>query len=258
MPTPPKEEASRPAIVLVNPQLGQNIGMCARAMLNCGLEEMRLVAPRDGWPNPDATASASGADRILQDAQVFDSVEAAVAGTGRVYATTARPRDMVKPVVTPRQAAREMREAAANGERVAVLFGPERSGLDNDAVTLADAVVAVPLNPGFTSLNLAQAVLLVGYEWWQAGDDTPARQLVQTATSGQTAGKEELLNFYTRLEGALDEAGFFSVPEKRPTAVRNIRNIFSRAGLTKGEVDTLHGILSALIKMPKRPRGPKS
>jgi tRNA/rRNA methyltransferase len=243
-----------PAVVLVQPQLGQNIGMCARAMLNCGLEEMRLVAPRDGWPNEEATAAASGADHILERARIFESVTAAVADMNRVYATTARPRDMVKPVTTPRQAAGAARAAAVQGERVAVLFGPERSGLDNEAVALADAVVAVPLNPAFTSLNLAQAVLLIGYEWWQAADATPPRELVGTPTAGAPVSKAELENFQARLETALDEAGFFSVPEKRPTVVRNIRNIFARAGLTKGEVDTLHGILSALIKAPKWPR----
>lgn len=242
-----------PVVVLDRPQLGENIGMCARAMKNCGLSELRLVAPRDGWPGAAASAAASGADEILAGARLFDSIPRAVADTGRVYATSARPRDMVKPVLTAKQAAAEIR-AAAGEARVALLFGPERTGLDNEALTLADALVAVPLNPGFTSLNLAQAVLLIGYEWWQAADPTPARRLALGAGAGRPATKEELQNFYGRLEAALDAAGFFSVPEKRPTVVRNIRNIFARAAPTTGEVDTLHGILSALIKTPKQPR----
>lgn len=243
-----------PAIVLVRPQLGQNIGMCARAMLNCGLSDLRLVAPRDGWPNRDAQAAASGADAVIEAARVFDGVESATADLTQVYASTARPRDMVKPVATPRRAAGEMRAAVAAGGRPGVLFGGERSGLDNDAVTLAGTILEVPLNPAFNSLNLAQAVLLVGYEWWLAGDETPGRRNAATGAAEHAATEAELVNFYGRLEGALDEGGFFSVPEKRGIVVRNIRNIFARAGLTTGEVDTLHGIVSALVHAPKRPR----
>ncbi len=237
-----------PAIVLVRPQLGQNIGMCARAMLNCGLNDLRLVAPRDGWPNPEATAAASGADTVLERARVYDTVQDAVAECTRVYATTARARDQVKPVVTPKRAAEEAREAAATGHSVAILFGPERSGLENEEVSLADAVLAVPLNPAFTSLNLAQAVLLVGYEWWQLGTEIPARALASGGTTAVPATKAELENFYRRLEAGLDEGSFFTSPDKRPLIIRNIRNIFARTGLTKAEVDTLHGIVSALLR----------
>lgn len=241
-----------PAIVLVRPQLGQNIGMAARAMANCGLAALRLVAPRDGWPNPEAAAAASGADAILEHARVYPDSSSAVADVQRVYATTARSRDQVKPVVTPRQAAGEVRAAEAAGQRTAVLFGPERSGLENDEVALADAVLSVPLNPAFTSLNLAQAVLLVGYEWWLAQETTPPRSLAMGG--GTPATRAELENFLGRLESALDEANYFLIPDKRPAALRNLRNIFTRAGLTRAEVETLHGVLSALIYMPKKPR----
>lgn len=233
-----------PAIILVDPQLGENIGMVARAMLNCGLTELRLVRPRDGWPSEKAAAAASGALEVIEGARLFDTTEAALADLQRVYATTARPRGMVKPVVTPGQAATELRAAAAAGERTGLLFGPERSGLVNDDIALADAVLSVPLNPAFSSLNLAQAVLLVGHAWFMAADETEARRLELGV--GETASKAELINFFTRLEAALDETGFLYPPEKRPTMVRNLRNLFHRIAPTEGEVNTLHGIISAL------------
>ncbi|WP_422367732.1 RNA methyltransferase [Pelagibius sp.] len=233
-----------PAIILVAPQLGENIGMVARAMLNCGLTELRLVRPRDGWPSEKAAAAASGALEVIEGARLFDTTEAALADLQRVYATTARPRGMVKPVVTPGQAATELRAAAAKGGRTGLLFGPERSGLVNDDIALADAVLSVPLNPAFSSLNLAQAVLLVGHAWFMAADDTEARRLELGV--GETASKAELMNFFTRLEAALDETGFLYPPEKRPTMVRNLRNLFHRIAPTEGEVNTLHGIISAL------------
>lgn len=233
-----------PAIILVDPQLGENIGMVARAMLNCGLTELRLVRPRDGWPSEKAAAAASGALEVIEGARLFDATEAALADLQRVYATTARPRGMVKPVVTPGQAATELRESAAMGERCGLLFGPERSGLVNDDIALADAVLSVPLNPAFSSLNLAQAVLLVGHAWFMAADDTEARRLELGV--GEIASKAELINFFTRLEAALDETGFLYPPEKRPTMVRNLRNLFHRIAPTEGEVNTLHGIISAL------------
>jgi tRNA/rRNA methyltransferase len=239
--------AGGPAVVLVDPQLGENIGMVARAMLNCGLDELRLVRPRDGWPNPAAESAASGADAVLANARLFDSTEAAVADLQRVYASTARSRDQLKPVVTPRQAAAEMRAAMAQGQRVGLLFGPERSGLVNDDVALADAALSVPLNPAFSSLNLAQAVFVVGYEWLLAEMEPPAppaRELPLGDT--RPATKAELVNFFERLEAALDETGFLYPPEKRPTMVRNLRSLFQRAELTEQEVRTLHGIISAL------------
>ena len=234
-----------PAIILVQPQLGENIGMVARAMNNCALDELRLVKPRDGWPSEAAVKASSGSEAILERARLYETTEAAVADLNRVYATTARPRDMNKPVETPRQAAAVLRRAAASGERAGVLFGPERSGLTNDDVVLAERVVAVPLNPAFTSLNLAQAVLLLGYEWFLAGLDEagPERGFER---GDAPAPKAELLSFFTRLEGLLDESGFLFPPEKRPAMVRNVRNLFQRMGLSESELRTLHGIVSAL------------
>ena len=244
-----------PVVILVDPQLGQNIGMVARAMLNCGLEELRLVRPRDGWPNSAAESAAAGADVVLEKTRLFDTTAEAVADLRRVYATTARPRGMIKPVVTPRQAAAELRAAqaqgtGAEGTRAGVIFGPERSGLVNDDIALADAVLSVPLNPAFASLNLAQAVFVVGYEWLIAGSGVPARELSLGAT--RPATKAELIGLFERLEAALDARGFLYPVEKRPTMVRNLRNLFQRAALTEQEVRTLHGIVSLLTPGAER------
>jgi len=246
-----------PVVILVEPQLGENIGTAARAMLNCGLDELRLVRPRDGWPNAKAVTAASGADAVIENARLFESTAAAVADLNRVYATTARHRGMIKPVVTPRRAAAEMRASAARGERVGVLFGPERTGLVNDDIPLADTVLQVPLNPGFSSLNLAQAVLVVAYEWFAAGAGTPPRELVTNET--RPATKAELLNFFAHLEQELDDCGFLRHTDKRPSMVRNIRNLFQRAELTEQEIRTLHGIIKELaherVKRRRRPAG---
>lgn len=244
--------AEAPAVILVEPQLGENIGAAARAMLNCGLTELRLVSPRDGWPNEKARANASGADQVIDGATLFDTTEAAIADLTRVYATTARPRDMVKVVETPRFAAREMRARIAAGERIGLLFGRERTGLVNDDIALADAVISVPLNPAFMSLNLGQAVLLVGYEWFQSADDTPERQLITNAT--RPAEKAELLNFFAHLERELDASGFLRNIEKRPSMVRNIRCLFDRAELTEQEIQTLHGIVKELSNLREKRR----
>ena len=233
-----------PVVILVRPQLGENIGMVARAMLNCGLSELRLVRPRDGWPSATAEAAASGALSVLESAQLFASTEAATADLQRVYATTARTRGMVKPIVTPSQAAVELRHEAAAGRRTGLMFGPERSGLVNDDIALADTAVTVPLNPAFASLNLAQAVLLVGHAWFLAHDETPPRRLDTNA--GAPASKAELVNFFERLEAELDETGFLFPPEKRPSMVRNLRNMFQRMVPTESEVNTLHGVIVAL------------
>ena len=181
-----------PTIILVQPQMGENIGACARAMLNCGLTELRLVKPRDGWPNEKAQANASGADLVLDNARLFDTTADAVADLHVVYATTVRTRGMIQQFVTPRVAAEELRAQYAAGHKVGVLFGPERTGLVNDDLTLAEKLITVPLNPSFASLNLAQAVLLIGYEWFQTGEIPPERIL----HTGQTrpATKAELLN----------------------------------------------------------------
>ncbi|MEM7171643.1 MAG: RNA methyltransferase [Pseudomonadota bacterium] len=236
-----------PVIILIDPQLGENIGMVARAMLNCGLTRLRLVRPRDGWPNATAEAAASGAAEVIEAVQLFDSTAAAVADLQQLYATTARPRGMVKQVVEPRLAARQIEGAIAGGEKVGILFGPERSGLVNDDVALADRVIEVPLNPAFRSLNLAQAVLLVGYEWFvlRASQDRTEPQRLDRGEA-PLADKAEMINFFQRLEGALDDAGFLFPPEKRPGMVRNLRSLFGRLALTQPEVNTLHGIISAL------------
>jgi tRNA/rRNA methyltransferase len=244
--------AGGPAIVLVEPQLGENIGTAARAMYNCGLTELRLVAPRDGWPSEKAVAAASGADIVLDNARLFATVEAAIADLRHVYATTARDRFMVKRVVTPRQAALEMRRVVAAGEGTGILFGKERSGLVNDHVALADAVLSVPLNPAFSSLNLAQAVLVVAYEWFTAGDAT-APELVPTGHS-RPGTKEEWLQFMAHLEEELDRSGFMRTKEKRPSMVRNLRNLFQRAGCTEQELRTLHGVVTAFAGPRNRNR----
>ena len=239
-----------PAIILVEPQLGENIGTAARAMMNCGLDDLRLVRPRDGWPNDKAVAAASGADRVLDKARLYPSVEAAIGDLPRLYATTARDRYMVKRAVTPRLAAAEMRGYIAEGEPCGVLFGPERTGLVNEHIALADTVLNVPLNPAFSSLNLAQAVLIVGYEWFTALADAPPEQL-HTGHS-RPANKDELLRFFDHFEEALDDSGFLRHPDKRPSMTRNLRNLFQRAQCTEQELRTLHGIITAF--MGPRPR----
>lgn len=241
------EAAGGPAVVLVAPQLGENIGMAARAMLNCGLTDLRLVAPRDGWPNEAAINAASGATVVLEKARVFATTTDALADLHFVYAATARERGMTKPVVTPRLAAKEIRAKATAGVRCGLLFGPEAKGLHNDDIALSDAMLMVPLNPGFSSLNLAQAVLLIGYEWFQLGVDVPDRQLV-LPTRRVPATKEELLNLFEHLEYELEACGFLHSEEKRPVMVRNLRNMFQRAEMTDQEVRTLRGAIKGLVE----------
>ena len=226
-----------PAIVLVRPQLGENIGMAARAMLNCGLDELRLVAPRDGWPNPAAQAAAAGADAVFGNARVFDTAAEAVADLQLVLATTARRRDVEKPVHGPHGAARLLRDS---GARTGVLFGPERSGLDNDEVGLAAGIIEAPLNPDFPSLNLAQAVFLVAWEWRMAG---PAPV---PPPPSELASAEAFEGFWHHLDGALEAAGYYREPKLKPTVQRNLRAIFARAGLTGQEVRTLRGVIARL------------
>ncbi len=241
----PAAASGAPAVVLVDPQLGENIGMAARAMLNCALTDLRLVRPRDGWPNDDAVAAASGADSVLAQVRLFGTTADAIKDLQRVYAATARPRDMTKTTLPARRAAAEMRAFAETGGRSGVLFGPEAKGLTNDDVALADAVLTVPLNPGFSSLNLAHAVLVVGYEWLHAAGDAPPAGLTAPKTT-RPATKDELIGLFEHLERELDACGFLRVAGKRPHMVRNLRNIFQRAGLTDQEVRTLRGVIAAL------------
>jgi tRNA/rRNA methyltransferase len=235
-----------PVIVLVRPQLGENIGMAARAMLNCGLSEMRLVAPRDGWPNERAQRAASGADVVLDNAEVFDSVAEAVTGLQRVVATTARTRELVQRIVTARRAAADMRGWIASGERVGILFGPERTGLENDDAVHADTALTIPLNPQFSSLNVAQAVLLVSYEWMTSGDVSPEERMSEHAT--RPADKDELQNLFDHLERALDQSGFLRHKAMRPAMVNNLRALLQRASMTEQEVRTFHGVIKFLSK----------
>jgi tRNA/rRNA methyltransferase len=245
--------APGPVVILARPQLGMNIGTAARAMLNCGLTELRLVSPRDGWPNSAAYTAASRADAVLDKARVFDDVAAAIADLDRVYAATARPRDMAKPVMTPRRAAAAMRAEVAAGGRVGLLFGPERTGLETAETAQANVIVTVPLNPGFSSLNLAQAVLLVGYEWFVAGEAAlPERMPARSPP----ATKGDLQGLIDHLTAELDASGYFhNIEEKRASMLVNIRNIFERTPLTQQDVRTLRGIVKALaLGRPRRER----
>jgi tRNA/rRNA methyltransferase len=240
-----------PVVVLIEPQLGENIGMVARAMLNCGLTRLRLVLPREPWPNAKAAAAASGADQVLEDARLYPSTVEAIADLSCVYATTARARDMTKRVVTPEQAAAEWRGRGEAGIADGVLFGKEAKGLHNEDVALADAIISVPLNPAFSSLNLAMAVLLVGYEWYRAGTTTPAT-VVTMPKETRAATKAELVGLFEHLEAELDACGFLRVKEKRPNMVRNLRNLLGRAGLSEQEVRTLRGVIACLVTGPRR------
>jgi len=246
-----------PAIILVKPQLGENIGFAARAMANFGLRDLRLVAPRDGWPNDKATAAAAGAAAVVEDAAVYDSVEAAIGELTYVLATTARPRGMVKRVLSPETAAAELHARASAAEQTGVLFGPERSGLDNDVIALADAILTAPVSPDLASLSLPQAVLLFAYEWLKCGGpetlgratafDGPAIEGV-AAPDTRPASRAELLGLFEHLEAELDRSGFLRPPEKRPSMVRSIRNMFHRMGVTEQDVRTWRGIVASLTR----------
>jgi len=241
-----------PVVILVRPQLADNIGAVARAMANGGLFHLRLVAPRDGWPQENAWRMASGADRILDTLTLHDTVADAVADLHHVFATCPRPRHIIKPVLTARGAAIELRAICGRDLRAGLLFGPERAGLDNDDMAAADALVRYPLNPAFMSLNLAQAVMVIAYEWWTADDATVPRELMTNET--QVATKGQLDNFLTHLTDQLDACGFLRNLPKRPGMVRNIRHFFERGEVTQQELRTLHGIVTELA-IGRRQRG---
>lgn len=241
-----------PVIVLVRPQLGENIGKAARAMLNFGLTEMRLVSPRDGWPNPSAGPAASGADVVLENARVFDSVADAVADCANVYATTVRKRGVTKPVLTPEQAARTI---VGEPGRSAFLFGPERSGLETEDVALARTIVTVPINPEFGSLNLAQAVILCAYEWSKHapsdGDGYPALEQPTVEELLPPAPQEEFEGMFAQLCDLLEPKGYFQ-PESRAAATRRtLRTMLTKPGWNHLEVRTLRGVLSAMARTPR-------
>ncbi len=237
----------QPIMVLVRPQLGENIGKVARAMLNFGLTDLRLVDPRDGWPNPSAGPAASGADIVLERAQIFASVAEAVADCGQVYATTVRKRGITKPVVTPEVAAREIHAAPT---RAAILFGPERAGLETDDVALARTIITVPINPEFGSLNLAQAVILVAYEW-SKGVALASPPLVDLP---EPAPQDELEGMIAQLDGMLEEAGYFFPPDRTAVTKRTLRTLLTKPGWSMQEVRTVRGVLSTLDRPRDRAR----
>ena len=234
-----------PSIVLVRPQLGENIGKAARAMLNFGLTEMRLVTPRDGWPNPDAGPAAAGADIVLEKAQVFESLADAVADCSHVYATTVRKRGVTKPVVTPEEAAREIH---AHPSRSAIVFGPERSGLETEDVAVARKILTVPINPEFGSLNLAQAVILCSYEW------SKHQSLASPTVTDldPPAPQSELDGMIAQLDGMLEKAGYFFPPDRVPATKRTLRNLLTKPGWNSLELRTLRGVLSSLANPRER------
>ncbi|MDE2619750.1 MAG: RNA methyltransferase [Sphingomonadales bacterium] len=237
--------ADKPVVVLVRPQLGENIGKAARAMLNFGLVEMRLVSPRDGWPNPSAGPAAAGADIVLEQARVFASLAEATADCAHVYATTVRKRGVTKPVLTPDEAAREVH---AQPGRSAFVFGPERSGLETDDVALARAIITVPINPEFGSLNLAQAVILCAYEW------SKQAALVQPTVEDllPPAPQHELEGMIVQFEALLEPRGYFRPPSRAAATRRTLRNMLTKPGWNHLEVRTMRGVLSALERRIER------
>lgn len=247
-----------PAVILVEPQMGENIGAAARAMANFGLSDLRLVRPRDGWPNEKAVASASRADHIIAATQVFETLEEAIADLGFLFATTARSRDVTKAVRGPQEAAATLRAQEALGRRPGILFGRERWGLENDEIALCDEILTLPVVPEFASLNIAQAVLVVAYEWRKAGFASEAEALpFGMAERSPPATKEELVHFFEHLETALEERSFFRPQVKKDNMIRNLRAIFQRVAMTSQEVRTMRGIIATLEGRPSRPSRPK-
>jgi len=251
------DSGQTPAVILMEPQLPDNIGMVARAMANFGLDELRLVAPRDGWPQEKARIAASGANYVIDDAAAYPTLDAAVGDLTWVAATTARQRDLRKPVLTPEQAVAEAFTRIARGERCGFLFGRERNGLETAEIANADAIVMIPVNSRFASLNLAQAVLIHGYEWTKRSGGASLGRVTTYETPIETgvrlgadrlANKEELAGFFQHLESELEALGFFKSADKRPTVVNNMRSMFTRMGATEMEVRTLRGIVATLAK----------
>ncbi|MBY4606788.1 RNA methyltransferase [Rhizobium sp. 9T] len=242
--------AEGPAIILVEPQMGENIGMVARAMANFGLAELRLVNPRDGWPNEKAQATASKADHVIAATKVYDTLEQAIADLNFVYATTARSRDNYKPVRSPVLAAETLRTKFRAGEATGILFGRERWGLTNEEVALADEIVTFPVNPAFASLNIAQAVLLMSYEWMKSGmedlEAVPFQALEQRPST-----KEQLFGLFDQLEEALDSRNYFHPPSKKPKMVDNLRAVLSRRAFTEQEISVLRGVISSLDRFSR-------
>ncbi|MDT8855128.1 RNA methyltransferase [Paracoccaceae bacterium Fryx2] len=246
----PEPDMIPPVFILVRPQMGENIGAAARAMLNFGLERMRVVAPRDGWPSPKAAAMASGAGRLLDHAGLFDDVQGAIADCDYVFATTARGRELTKPLMTPERAMEHARALTAAGKRVGVLFGPERAGLENDDVVLANAIVTVPVNPDFASINLGQCVLLLAYEWRRQTEVVPP-EVMQMARTDFASGIE-IEKLGDHFEQRLEAAGFFFPPDKVAGMRLALRNMWSRLNLTRADVQTFHGMLRQIARHLER------
>ena len=244
-------ELAGPVIILVEPQLGENIGMAARAMGNFALTHLRIVNPRDGWPNVSAQRAAAGADHILERVELFDTVEQAVADLDLLFATTARAHDQAKPVVPPPAAAREIADHIADGGKAGILFGRERYGLQNDEVARANRIVTFPVNPGFASLNLAQAVLLMGYEWFKLS--TEGALPFAMPERSERASQHQMQAFFENLVRELDKVEFLRPAEKRDTMLVNLRNIFTRMEPTKQDMHTLHGVVMAIAEGRKGP-----
>jgi tRNA/rRNA methyltransferase len=240
-----------PVIILSEPQLGENIGAAARAMKNFGLSDLRLAAPRDGWPNEKAEAMAVGAVDVVRKARVFASVREAVGDLQLVYATTARDRSMAKPVLTPEEAVKRLKAAADKGIKAGILFGNERAGLTNDEVALADCAVTIPTDPALSSINLGQAVLILCYEWFKAAAAMPPLERISHGAA-LPAPREELFLLFEHLEDELEKSGFLFPPGNRPGMIRNLRSILHRASLTDQEVRTLRGAIVALTKGKRR------
>ncbi|MEP2782061.1 MAG: RNA methyltransferase [Pseudoruegeria sp.] len=240
----------QPAMILVRPQMGENIGGAARAMWNFGLDRMRVVAPRDGWPNQKAVAMASGAGRLLDEAQLHGDLDSAIADCNYVFATTARHRGLTKPVLSPEHAMKKARDLIAEGQKVGVLFGPERAGLENDDVARANAIISVPVNPEFASLNLAQCVLLTSYEWQRQTSEVVAERMEMAKT--EFAEGIEVTKLGDHFEERLDQAGFFFPDHKAESMKLNLRNMWSRMALTKADVQTLHGVMRQIVRWKER------
>lgn len=247
--------AEGPVIILVEPQLGENIGMVARAMANFGLAELRLVNPRDGWPNEKATAAASNASHVIEATRVFATLEEAIADLNFVYATTARERYGYKPVRSPVVAAQTLRGRFVAGEQTGILFGRERWGLSNEEVALADEIVTFPVNPAFASLNIAQAVLLMSYEWMKSGmEDLSATAF--SAYEMRPSTKEQLQGLFDHVEEALSARNYFHPIEKKPKMVDNLRAVLSRQGFTEQEISVLRGVISSIDRFPRKVAAP--
>ena len=246
-------DTPQPAFVLVRPQMGENIGASARAMWNFGLDRMCIVAPRDGWPNPAARALASGAGRLLDEARLVPDLPGALDDCQYVYATTARGRELTKPIFSPEEAMRDAVRRIAEGQKVAVMFGPERAGLENEDVVRANAIITVPVNPAFPSLNLAQCVLLTAYEWRRAASSVPEGHVHMHNT--EWASHAEIEALAVHYEDRMEEAGFF-FPDHKATSMRQtLRNFWSRMPLTQADTRLLHGIMRQMVRWKDRGGG---